>query len=741
MRSLLLLVVLAPIGCSDALVAPTGTARSPAALAVAPEATHLVVDFGPDSALFPPWVNKIGFNSFWNSADNNHDLDAWTIARSAKYRVPLISGLVEPKSLVRLPAGDNGTPAYTDAYEEYVGKLTPRELDAQACSLWEQGGDYSGTLFHDDGNGGVEARKPTDADLALLRETVRENGMLNFLQIAGTPGTALPYADGFDNGLFTLTGTPPTGANWYPLPDRSAFPRLAHAFGTLPGALGYDTHTIYAFWQEPAHTIDEDLSWSDSVDLYTDFYAQVAVEIEANCRRLSCPMAGAQMNSLNGRGASADGGRYARFMDGLRAQRENSDAEIPLDWFTLQDYSSHLDAEIFPNARVALGTDANWTPILVNEWDYCVNDAEEDAFCDGVGAFGERFDGPSSWKALHRLKFTVEQPDVSHVLLRETVLRDRAGDETVHPWTQVPILFMAAMSELRRPVDGDTDNVPVIASGDDDQLTMLMWNEGEDPKTRRITLQGISPSLVGDALHVKRFSDAIRDANCPGRDVMNAEHEPDCWDDVFTTELTIDQTELATPELVVAPGEVVLIFAGTPPVYGSSVFDENYLRSYAYVARDGSGDAPDGMAQFDPRTGSLTAGVRAGGIGLGRVVLADAPATLTFTTRFAAQGEPGRATVAGVRVDWLDRDQNPVKSVFFRDDRWTGGTIDWTDVEWAAAPGPVEVVDTPMDGTTPVVSLDIDRYAPAGWTVHRDIDVGVVLAGAGTDATYRVDLP
>lgn len=44
-------------------------------------------------------------------------------------------------------------------------------------------------------------------------------------------------------------------------------------------------------------------------------------------------------------------------------------------------------------------------------------------------------------------------------------------------------------------------------------------------------------------------------------------------------------------------------------------------------------------------------------------------------------------------------------------------------------------------GSRGIVALDLLDNAPAGWGTVRDVVVGAVLSGAGTDAIYRVDLP
>ena len=96
--------------------------------------TGAIVDFGVASAAFPPTVNKIGFNSFWNSTTNDDNVDTWTIQRSAAHRAPMIAGLIEPKSLVDVLG-------YEDAYEELRGNIRAAGLDDGNPDLWDRTAD------------------------------------------------------------------------------------------------------------------------------------------------------------------------------------------------------------------------------------------------------------------------------------------------------------------------------------------------------------------------------------------------------------------------------------------------------------------------------------------------------------------------------------------------------------------------------------------------------------------------
>ncbi len=737
-RSTLLYLTVACTGCVYQ-IADDGSDADPTLFTP----TGAIIDFGVTSAAFPPTVNKIGFNSFWNSTTNDDNSDTWTIQRSAAYRAPMIAGLIEPKSLVNVLG-------YEDSYDEVGGKVRASGLDAQSPALWDRVGDTTNTLFYLSVDG-VVARVPTDADLAALRATADTYGLVNFLQVAGTPGVPLagnrfPTTDTLDNGLFTLVGTPTTGGNWYPLPAGSSFPELAHAFGTLPSALGYKTRSIFGFWQEPSHTISESINAQTSIEKYTQLFAQIGHELVTQCPSGHCPLAGAQLNANDGDAVPYDGYRYRMFMDGLRLQRQaRPGVEMPLDYFTIQNYAAQWNDNIMANARVALGTDSNWTPVLMNEWDYCVNVRVADGCTSDLSSFDERYEGPNAWHALHWLKDTIERPDVSHVLLREKVLRDTAAGSHYYPWTQIPILFLGSMSELRRPISYSSPDLPVVASGDADQITIIAWNEGDTAKSLPLSLVNVPATLVGAPLYVKRFSKAIRDVRCPGQDVMDATHAITCWEDAISP-ITLEVGS-NTGDIPISVGEVVMILAGAPPTYGSAIFANNFVRSSQHAHRDGSTVAPREMAHFDPQTGSITVGVQAGGLGAGRMLLANTPDMLQVRTRIAALGtEAPEQVAAGVRVDYLDASGVAVKSVLFRDERWPTSSVPWLALDWSTATDFSEVLtnlcgESCDDGDGGAVTLDLATYAPAGWSTTRGVDIGVIVTGATADATYRVDFP
>jgi hypothetical protein len=710
--------------------------------------TELTVDF--QSALFPPLVNKIGYNSFWNAAGNDNNVDAWTIARAARHRAPMIAGLLETKSLLQGNFYPDGS-FYTDRFEEYGDGRTAAQLDLESPTLWLQQSNYSETLFYRDTNNNVVARSPSDADLVGLLAGARGLGLSVLLQLAGTPGTAYPYATTRNNGLFDLVGTATTGGNWYPLPAQNEYPTLAQTFGTLPAALGAQAGLTYAFWQEPTHTLSESINAATSVDRYSEFYALTAQAMVAGCPQwMACELAGAQLNANDGDDPVHDGYRYAWFVDALRAAEAAPGGQpIPLDVFTVQNYAAQWNENIIPNTRAALAADYNWTPVVMNEWDYCVNTRPGGDLCgNGWQRFGERYEATEAWAVLHWLWDSIRHPDVSRVLVRELVFqRAESPGVYVYPWVQVPIVFMGAMSEMRRTVTPEVPGLTVLASGDPDQLTMMAWNEGATPQSIRFNLTRIPGRLRNNVpLAIKRMSAAVKAARCPNADVMDANHNITCWEDAAPA-LILTGANAVTPDVLVNPGDAVMLFAGSPPPYTSALqANDNVVRSRVYVPRNGTA-SPTGMGHFDPRTSSLTVAAQPGGSGVARVLLTNAPNTLDVTTRLApATGANGLDTVGGVRVDYFNGAHAVVKTVFFRDGSFGGGTVDWNAWGWPAAATVSEVVTAfcPLpcgNGSGDTVVLDIQGQAPLEWSATREIEVAAILTSPAVDAIYRVALP
>jgi hypothetical protein len=299
---------------------------------------------------------------------------------------------------------------------------------------------------------------------------------------------------------------------------------------------------------------------------------------------------------------------------------------------------------------------------------------------------------------------------------------------------------------MRRPADTGVATLPVLASGDDEQLTVLAWNEGSSAETITLSLRNVAPSLVGRPLQVKRFGYRIRNARCPGVDPLNANHDVTCWEDAIPAAALASSLHTTLP-ITIGPGETVMAFAGTPPAYGSTTWSNQFVRSESLVVRNGTDAAPRGTGHFDPRTGAMTVAARAGGDAAVKVTLRNVGDALPVSIRMAAQGAlSATTTVAGIRVDYLDAAHRPAKTVFFRDARYTGASVPWSRLSWPPAGTNAEVVSN-LCGTSCTrgagtgVTLDLLGNAPVGWDSVRDVVVGVVLTGGGTDAIYRVDLP
>lgn len=636
-------------GCEDeAVVLPTVT---------------VVVDFA--STAFPPSVRKLGVNAQWNES-NPTDFTAIDVASAIG--APMVAGLVETKY------GPSDVPGPTST-------LGPDPL-----------------FFRDGGN--VETR--TDADLTALRAAVRDGGMINLLQLAGTPTT---------DGVFAVDGKleAPSNGNFYPMPEDAT--ELAEAFAAFAKTLASSDHapTLFCFWQEPDHTLGANLTREQSLARYLDFYAAVGPALRAVDRDFM--VAGVQQNASAGLsgGGKIDGADYGTWTGMLLGREATDGVRYPLDYVTLQNYKGDRTLEIVQNTRVAYADERfQLAPILFNEWDL-----------DKGADFDTSYDSPARLVAFAaRMGAIYDQPDVAYALLMRNLFAQSPLAFPIVEW-------LCGMSPFRRVLAlGDAaEGLAGIASGDDASLAILVWNDGEGDRPVTFDLQRMSPALVasGGAITIETLSRGAPES---------------------TRTVPLTSTELALDPVVVPRGGVVMVRVGSD-VPQSAIRQARYARDRRWVGRRADGSPPRGMGHFDVRDGSLVVAVDGeGGVGVCGVVLADLPAVGAVLG--AAIGTSGELTspsaFLALRVDYLEGNAT-TKTVWIRDS--VVGAIAMPPMlpGWPPA-GPAETTSAELVAGR--VTFPVGAEAPASWSTAdagaRRIEVSLWLAGAEGPATVRARL-
>ena len=627
----------------------------------------IAVDF--TSTNFPPLLRKFGYNEEWTEEDA---ADQAAITAAAAVNAPMIAGLIETKT-----TSAQGTLA----------------------STMSVGGTARLPVFYRDGGGVVQAR--LDENLASLRSPLKAQGMQNFLQLAGTPE---PFI--VDSSL-----TAPPGGNWYPLPLESDFAELGQAFGRLAAVVAADgVPTVFAFWQEPDHTISGNLNRGPSLRKYVHFYRQAALSVKQQDRDFM--VAAAQQNSsagLNGSGA-VDGADYLTFVNELLSD-EAANGPLPLDVITLQNYKGESSAEILGNARVAYSPDRfNLAPVVMNEFDY--------GKTGGSITFQEAYDSPDGLIAfLDLLELLSDQSDLDGVML----VRSLAAQTVLASW---PLRALGSMSELRRvpSVTGSGGPmVSVLASGDAATAGLIAWNHDTADQSVDLDLRGLSPSLVGQDLVVEVLTTGV----------------PVVLPPVTTTDATVIRG-------IVLPGHAMLFahVASLGP-QTPSFSQARWSRSLQWCDRQGV-SAPTGQGHVDGRTGSLIVGVQdATGVGLAALVLKDVPATGYAPTLALAMSGVTASAVVTVRAEYLAGDAT-LETIELADPRFSSVAPWQALAQWPNATGAVAITHPSSLDDQAVVTLPIGLDAPAGWASadggRRRVRLSVLVAGSAVPAIVRATL-
>jgi hypothetical protein len=409
---------------------PTGvTCPTPATLPGMPSKADVEIDFGV--LQFPPLVPKLGVNSVWNESK---DATRKGLLGAAAANMSIGSGLLELS--------------------------VPRDQNKGNSSLGPP------AIFERDRKGNVQVQ--SNQNLNGLRTETRNAGLINFLQLAGTP--ADPKLFNLEPTLASISG------NFYPLPIRSQRSEYANALARFVQLLvtGDLAPTIVAFWQEPAHTLglseptpsgrpnaaDSERNLND----FIDFYDSIATEI----RKLNSdlPLGTFQLNASQGIGTNGiDGAEYLPVVELLLRKEAALGRRIPMDYFTLQNYKGTATAEIIQNARFSImnGRFAN-VPIMMNEFQPSKTGTNDDKFNSSAGLID----------FVRSIKFTLDQADVSHLVTSDVVTQS-------NKFRINTVLNRIGSLPLKRvQVASAASSLVGIASASDNEIAAVIWNQSKD---------------------------------------------------------------------------------------------------------------------------------------------------------------------------------------------------------------------------------------------------------------------
>ena len=645
------------------------------------KANFIMVDLAQPS--FPPTVTKFGFNAEWTE---KNPADMRAIGEAAKAGAPMVAGLMEIDYL-------NDDKNFT------------------------KGSTLDAPLFYKaEGDGTV--RTQSDPELDELRNSSRSSGMINLLQLAGTPTMdgVFKIDSSLKNTVTYKDDVKGKHGNWYPLPEVGKdTDDLALAYGSLTDSIRKATPglpTWWAFWQEPDHTIGKNLEKDESKFRYLDFFGKTADAIKEIDQ--DAVIIGIQQNSTAGLNGNKriDGAEYLHFTRDILLPFEQERASpIPYDYISIQNYKAHRTLEIIQNARIAYANERfQDMPILINELGF-----KKISQWEGK-SFKEIYDSPSGLMQLQEiLKVIMDQPDVSYALLTRNIFSQKIKEQPERfTLSYYAVKWLNELPALRRPMKfsgPDKDFLHAIAAANANQVRIIIWNTNDAERTLSVDLKHIPETLEGKEIRLHTLGSGL-----PRSSIVQSASSP-------VTSLR---------NLQIPPQGMVMVEIGKPEE-PKMVKKARYARHYAFVPRTGTEAPPAGQGHYEIRKDSLIASTADNtGIGIAGVVFAGVPNDPGYSidADLSASGLPASSAEGALvlAVDYLDRNQS-VYSEYYLARNHQGASLLEEEPDWGSSGKKVRMAD----GVT--IRLPIGQSIPEGWASadggQRRILVSLLLYGIG----------
>ncbi|MBO8191764.1 hypothetical protein ITI46_08735 [Streptomyces oryzae] len=511
--------------------------------------------------------------------------------------------------------------------------------------------------------------------------------------------------------MYQLMGAPKQWENEERAKPPSKFPRptdlkaAAEAIGKW-AKLYSDRPVSWCMWNEPSHNLtgQPDLtSIQQMVDIYEAYTDEIGahglfgmasfVPVDARPRR------------------HLDGQSYVQtVIDELRKRRK-SQPDLPFDYLTLNNYGEDL-SELVDGARDALADDFNTVPLVQAQ--FGVFKPGEWHKKSGTTLEAARF--------MAALETALAVPDLQTFTFSGWVPHMIAykGDKAL----QLPLFhalkLYARMPDRRTSVRGGLpDGVGTMASGDDHRSSVLVWNEGDKPRTITLDLSDIPAPDRGRAelkvYHIDReHGSPLEDS---GNDFSPSE----------TAGLDADSHSLSKTVTVAGPGLVYVEIdaASRHPVLDRNGLSATLVRRHTYADRvkDSNGKTSvrgNAYGCYDAVRAIAYLGVEGEeGTALCGAEYRDLPQELEIdiAADLPAHTSASAEALFGIRVDYA-LDHGIAKSVL-----WHGNIFDkrrTRPLPWGRRGATAdELVHAPALDRTPAdrdtVTLTLASHAPSDW--------------------------
>lgn len=649
-----------------------------------------VLDF--KTSQYPPWVNKIGYNAFWNRVEQS---ELEQVEMGARYRMPVAAGLVE---LVNIDPQAGG---YADPLPPFVRSGSSIAVNLQT---------------------GYQA----------LRRKLRDNNIIQFTQFCGTPFVeeTVPFTDPNENlfpmlhnyylkafshsrGIYeyrsgkdakiSADDSNPNkniGGNFYPLPSEVGMNTYAEVMGRYIGEAYEDAKTpsIISFWQEPSHTVANKHAQGSpkiaNMKNYLTWYSKVSRQLKN--RNPDLMLAGFQLNSPNHLNVEEefDGKTNSQWaLEELQRIESSEGVSIPMDFYSLQVFDvTALDRQLRNLRQSMRGNRFNTVPVIYNRFLH-ISGTERTRNTDELFLFNEN---EGLIPLLDTAKFMMKAPDIAYALLSKwNFAVNNPEDKDDRPLLVFPVLDM--LTKLvgdHVPVQSDEASkagIEILAAHSSSGKNILIWNKGDDQSLRLRVLNAGATSAKLTAIE--------NDSLSTGQTVNLGEMS-----------LSLKKFGIYHLEITSNPQTNLLRRA---------VFTKPLM----LVNRQDNGEAPQGFGHIDTHTMTLTAasnGTGSEAVGMIGAVLRDLPAeSYTLGIKFSKKQVVPKGAVAGVRLDFLDGLQ-AMKTIIFSNDATRAVQLFAKQTQQFNPPLPTGTKPllrrlTPQELSTGRINWNVQKEAPAAW--------------------------
>lgn len=554
---------------------------------------------------------------------------------------------------------------------------------------------------------------PTGSDWLLkLENNLEAQHMKIMLSLTGQPFIQYTREERENIGVHPTPATPA---------DITASATAMANWAAAYYAVRSDFPVHWSVWTEPGHTLTGTgtlQAAEDIMNIYLAYFQKLNPESKYDTFSLASFIAADIIPTW-------DEEAFLSKVFGKYTQKKTANPDLQLDYVTFNNYYGST-SELLATSRQQIASNSpslTKTPYVLTQ--YAPWNVTKDI--NGILVLSPIQKAVEEIGGLHDL---LEEADVEHVCfawwLREflnwngiSTLPSSDSDPIFTPSYQALKLY-TQMPTWRAAQSGTLPTgVEAMSSVDENTAAVLLWYDGATPINVPLTF-----NLPWTPAKITRYQ--LNDANV----------------------IPLPETLGSVPSSVdfSAPGIILLKFdkTNTTVAENSYLGESKLVRTFSFADRQGaSGNfAPTGSyGNYDAQRSTAYVGATPAGYGIAGVRYYDLPDNLSVEASLANnQTIAGQNATIGLRVDYLDAQGAPAKTMFFGHN----GTASTAAFPWgsllpnyqAAKPDNYKSTDFPTDYV-----LQLAQNAPVGWSADgRDAILSFVVENSGSEVQAKFQL-